>query len=520
MMKISDAWKKRKKNGLHYPTEQADLGNCWKILVVDDEPDILKITRLNLKDFMFDDKKLQFIEAASGAETRELLKNENDIAVALIDVVMESDDAGLKLVEYIRQNLKNSFTRLIIRTGQPGMAPERYVIDHYDIDDYKDKTELSAQKLYTTLRSSIKSYRDLCTIEENRISIMRNRDGLEKILAATPQLYHHEVESLSTFFDGLLSHIIGVCDFGESSLLTSIKGALFSYDEQEIVIKSGTGQFDLELESQVLSEEINKIYLEKVIKDNRHVTIIEKGVFVPLASDDKNIGFIYLEATKPLSKQNKEMVMVMANQCAGAIANLKLHLDLKIAYEEAVNMLALAAEFKDANTGIHIRRVALLTKKLALLCGLSKKEAALAAEASKLHDIGKIGVPDAVLQKPEKLTNQEFDIIRSHSGIGEVILSSCEFMSLAKTIAVGHHERWDGTGYPHRLKGNDIPLINRIVAVADVFDALTNVRPYKKAWSLSDAAEEIRNLSGSAFDPMVVDKFMQLYDNGQLEEVK
>ena len=130
----------------------AGARHTWKLLVVDDEPDMLELTRINLKGFRFADRDLEIIEAASAYEAREMLTRHTDIAVALVDVVMETDDAGLRLVEYIRKDLKNLMVRLIIRTGQPGLAPERYVIDHYDIDDYKDKTELTSTHLYTAVR--------------------------------------------------------------------------------------------------------------------------------------------------------------------------------------------------------------------------------------------------------------------------------------------------------------------------------------------------------------------------------
>jgi CheY-like chemotaxis protein len=150
------------------PRQRPPRQRPWKLLVVDDEPDIRQLTRLNLKGFTFADRELEILEAGSAAEAREKLAAHEDVAAALIDVVMETDDAGLLLVEHIRKHLKNEMLRIIIRTGQPGAAPERYVIDHYDIDDYKDKTELTAQRLYTSVRNSIKGFRDLQAIELNQ----------------------------------------------------------------------------------------------------------------------------------------------------------------------------------------------------------------------------------------------------------------------------------------------------------------------------------------------------------------
>lgn len=138
----------------------------WKVLVVDDEQDIHSLTCMSLRRMEFDGRSLEFLSAMSGLEAKKVLQAHSDIAVAFVDVVMESDTAGLELVQYIRNDLKNQQIRLIIRTGQPGLAPEREVIDHYDIDDYKDKTELTSQKLYTAMRSGLKAYRDLLELQQ------------------------------------------------------------------------------------------------------------------------------------------------------------------------------------------------------------------------------------------------------------------------------------------------------------------------------------------------------------------
>ncbi len=202
----------------------------WKVLIVDDEPDVHAITRLNLKNFQFANKSLRFLEALSAREAKQILSHEIDIAVALIDVVMETDDAGLQLVDYIRNELGNSMIRIVVRTGQPGAAPERQVVDSYDIDDYKDKTELTVQKLYTTLRSTLKSYRDLTTINANR-------RGLEKILDAAAELY--QPQSIHGFFDGVLTQIIALCNLGENNLISTVSsGLLITASEERIAVQA------------------------------------------------------------------------------------------------------------------------------------------------------------------------------------------------------------------------------------------------------------------------------------------
>jgi putative two-component system response regulator len=149
---------------------------------------------------------------------------------------------------------------------------------------------------------------------------------------------------------------------------------------------------------------------------------------------------------------------------------------------------------------------------LARQIGLNKNECELILNASPLHDIGKIGIPDHILLKPGKLTEAEFEIMKTHTVIGANMLddSKSELMDVAKQIAMNHHEKWDGSGYPNGMSGDNIPLYGRIVALCDVFDALTSVRCYKKAWSLDEALAEINKLSGKHFDPDIVQCFMKI----------
>ena len=178
---------------------------------------------------------------------------------------------------------------------------------------------------------------------------------------------------------------------------------------------------------------------------------------------------------------------------------------------EILSRLGLAAEFKDNETGLHIIRMSRYCKIIALEYGLPEEEAQLLYHVSPMHDIGKIGIPDAVMLKPGKLDDEEWLHMQRHCEIGFRIVNS-ETSRLLKTsalLAYTHHERWDGNGYPEGKRGAEIPLFSRILAIADVFDALTTVRPYKKAWTVEDAVTEIKKSSGSHFDPMLVDAFLR-----------
>ncbi len=186
--------------------------------------------------------------------------------------------------------------------------------------------------------------------------------------------------------------------------------------------------------------------------------------------------------------------------------------ELEEARWETIRCLALAAEYRDDQTYEHTQRVGRTAEQLAKALGLDHAWAELIRHAAPLHDVGKVGVPDSILLKPAKLTPDEFAIVREHAAAGARILdgSKSALLILAQQIALHHHEWWDGTGYPQGLKGDEIPISGRIVAVADVFDALTHTRPYKPAWSVTDSVLEIRRLSGSQFDPAVTAAFSQL----------
>ena len=176
---------------------------------------------------------------------------------------------------------------------------------------------------------------------------------------------------------------------------------------------------------------------------------------------------------------------------------------------EIIHRLGRAAEYRDQGTGLHLLRISQFSGCLAKSIGLPVYQCDMILSASPMHDIGKIGIPDRILLKPGKLDPDEWEIMRKHPTIGAELLAGHEssLMQAAAQIALTHHEKWDGSGYPNSLKREDIPLEGRIVALCDVFDALLSERPYKKSWKWEDAVREIDGCSGEAFDPYLVEKF-------------
>ncbi len=179
---------------------------------------------------------------------------------------------------------------------------------------------------------------------------------------------------------------------------------------------------------------------------------------------------------------------------------------------EIIRRLSRAADYRDNETGNHILRMSKYSQLLGLATGMDEREAEMLLTASPMHDIGKIGIPDSILLKPGKLTPEEWEIMKTHASIGASILEgmTSDLMRMAHEIALNHHEKWDGSGYPNGLKGEEISYFGRIVAIADVFDALTTNRPYKAAWPVEQAMEYIASQRGQHFDPKLVDLFVEI----------
>ncbi len=186
--------------------------------------------------------------------------------------------------------------------------------------------------------------------------------------------------------------------------------------------------------------------------------------------------------------------------------------ELRETQREIVQRLGRAAEFRDTDTGAHISRMSRYAAMLGRAAGLSQEECELILLAMPMHDVGKIGIPDSILLKPDKLTPAEWEVMKTHTVLGAQLLSGSQspLLQMAEIVALTHHEKWDGTGYPNKLVGEDIPLPGRLCAVCDVFDALTSSRPYKEAWPVDTALDELRNLSGTHLDPCLVGLFDEI----------
>jgi response regulator RpfG family c-di-GMP phosphodiesterase len=488
------------------PTNES-VQDPWKIIIADDEEEVHTITRIVLGDYKFKERPLAFLSAYSGEETLRLIKENRDTAIILLDVVMETDDAGLEVARRIREEQKNKFVRIILRTGQPGKAPENKVISTYDINDYKEKTELTSQKLFTAITASLRNYRDLRIIEQNR-------RGLEQIIHSSKNLFKRQ--ELCRFSQGILTQMLSILHLDESSLYLQESAFTASqYQDDDFVILAATGKL-----KDLVGKPLKEAVQEDILADVNRALKAEKSFYV----DDRFVGYfatlggsrhlLYMQGYRNLTELDKNLVSIFVTNVAIAFENIDLNREIVETQKEVVITLGEVIETRSKETGNHVRRVAEFSYFLALKYGLDQTQAELLRIASPMHDVGKVGIPDAVLMKPGKLDPSEVEIIQRHTQIGHEILknSKREIMKAAEIAASQHHERWDGKGYPSGRKAEETHIFGRITALTDVFDALLHKRVYKEAWDLQKVLNYIREEREKSFEPRLVDIFLENID--------
>lgn len=472
----------------------------WKLLIVDDEEEVHVITRMVLEGLTFSGRSLSFHSVYSGLDGREFLRDNPDTAVVLLDVVMETNQAGLNLVEFIRQDLQNSLVRIILRTGQPGQAPEREVITRYDINDYKHKTELTAQKLFSAVTTAIRSYHDLKTIE-------KSRKGLSQIIASTGNLF--QSSELPQFASCVLDQMVSLLQVNEDCLfLHSPSGFAATIAARDVVIVAGTGEFeDCGIERDVC-------HLEPDVTAMLEQALVQQcSVYAPTAfiqyfrSGRGSENLLYFRLRRGLNVLERRLMEVFAANVSIAFDNMQLNADLVRVQKEIIFTLGGCVESRSKETANHVRRVSECASLLARLAGMDAADVELLRLASPMHDVGKIAIPDAILLKPGPLTPVEFDLMKTHTRIGYHIFKGSQrpVLRAAAVIAHEHHERWDGGGYPCGLQGTAIHPFGRVVALIDVFDSLLSKRVYKDAWDVATVLDYLRKERGGQFEPELVD---------------
>ncbi len=471
----------------------------WQVLVVDDEPAVHEVTELVMAGFEMDGRGLKFIHCYSAKEAHAVLLAPNDIALILLDVVMESEHAGLDLARQIREDIHNLNVRIVLRTGQPGQAPEEQVIKDYDINDYKEKTDLTRRKLITIFYAGLRAYRDLMRIEHAR-------QGLRRSIEAISQVY--DSQNLRSFASAVLEQVNFLLDLNAEGLCASRLSAYTANSANgHIKVLAATQAFS----GLLVDEEVHNLpaQVQAVIRQALHDKIslhadsFYAGYFKTQAGSE---SIIYMAFPDPINQHARELLELFSRNVAITYDGLLLRDDLEQAQLETIAVLGGAIERRSVITFPHVHRIGKLAALLAHHAGCSERESELMRLAVFLHDVGKAAVPEHILTKPAPLSPEEWEIVNTHSRAGHAMLarSKSHVHEVAAIMALEHHERWDGTGHPMRLRADAISLAGRIAAIADVMDSLLNACSYRDAWPLEKACSYVAEHSGTQFDPALV----------------
>jgi len=473
----------------------------WKIIIADDEQDVHTLTKTVLKDFEYQGKRIEFISTYSEVETINTLKEHNDVAMILLDVVMESDNTGLKIAKRIREELKNNLIQIILRTGQAGLAPETSVVINYAINDYKEKTELTSKKLITTIVTALRSYKTLKSVESNK-------KGLQQIIDASETLYKKSSSQLLS--KGILTQILSLLKIDHDALLIAhIDSISIEKKDKSYTIVNSAGLYEGINDFEYLDNKIKNL-INDVIKTKK--SVFTQNICVGyLEIDEQQSNIIYISSYETINEIERNLIEVFFNHSSVALNNIKLNEEMFSTQKKLIEVLGDVVEKRYVDDPNHIKRVAEMSYILAIKIGLSEDEAAILRMVSPMHDVGKIGISDAILLKPAKLTVEEFETMKEHSTIGYNILKGTnkKTLDIAALVAYEHHEKWDGTGYPMNKKGEEITMYGRITAIIDVYDALANKRCYKEAWDQTKIIDYITSQRSKQFDPKLVDIFLE-----------
>jgi response regulator RpfG family c-di-GMP phosphodiesterase len=474
----------------------------WQVLVVDDDPAVHEVTKLVMAGFEMDGRLLEFSHCYSAAEARATLGSPNDIALILLDVVMETEHAGLELARHIREDIGNLNVRIILRTGQPGQAPEEQVIKDYDINDYKEKTDLTRRKLITVFYAGLRAYRDLMRIEHAR-------QGLRRSIEAIGQVY--ESHTLRSFASAVLEQVNFLLDLnGEGLCASHITAYTANSDRGQIRVLAATKAYArLMIDEEVanLPGEV-QLAMKRTLneKASHHGDQYYAGYFRTQSGSESTI---YMSFPDPINEAARELLEVFSRNVAIAYDGLLLREDSDCAQNDTISILGGAIEKRgggEPTLNRHLRRVGDIAALLAAQSGANEREVRLIRVAATLHDVGKARIPHEILINPGPLAAEEWETMKTHAREGHALLSQSrsQLHQLGAVIALDHHEHWDGSGYPQNLQGEQISQVGRITAVADVLDCLLNSSCYKSAWPLDEVFAHMNAQSGKHFDPALI----------------
>ncbi len=489
------------------PAREQGSAPPWHVLVVDDEPEVHTVTRIALRDLDFLGRGVAFIGAHSAEQARDRLAQCPDLAIAIVDVVMEADDSGLDLVNYIRNELGNRSVRIILRTGMTSVAPERQVVNDFEIDGYLNKSEVTTNRLYSVALTSLRAYHNLVTVRQTLEQADRQRRGLESVLDATLQLFalRHPQALAEVWVERAARLVSPAGDAGTSGAVLAV-GA-----DGSVRLLAATGRC-APGEDGTLDASIREV-VDQCLATRRSGSHGRTQVAcVPLVGGRATL--LVLDGPECAGELDLPLWQLLSRSVSEALESAAVWNEQRETQLELLATIGDAVETRDTPVSNHTRRVAHLARLVARASGVDETRCELLFLAAHLHDIGKFAVPESVLLKRGPMSDEDWRIMRGHPAVGEELLSrsALPLFEAAAAIAGQHHERYDGSGYPLGLRGEEIDLNARLVAIADVFDALAHRRCYKEAWDIEHVVAHMRAERGRHFDPALLDCLLARLD--------
>lgn len=431
----------------------------YKILVVDDSKTIHAELGQLISEITIEGMELE-VEHAYGYNDFYKVFVPEKYALVLTDLVMEEDDSGIKVINHVRHKFYDKKTRIVLMTSNPEKIPSDFLTKDYDVNAYIDKNKTTEFMTKLTIISMLRTYKDINALETAVTSLEMVTSHAQEM--DLPELLINAFFQLRTFLS-----------LKDSSI--SISGK---------ILLNG-----------------KRIFPPSNIKQDN--SSLENSYTFRIQPQSNEVQFA-IYTSRPLFKLEKQYAESLLKNLEHSMKHQSPQLE-----EGLVIMLSKIVEVRSEETGDHVNRVADISYLLAEGYGFSSDEAKILKAASALHDIGKIGIPDHILNKPAKLDEKEFAIMKEHSLIGFELLRNMDLkvFEIGAVVALQHHEKWDGTGYPYGLEGDEISLEARIVQVADVFEALTHNRCYRPAWSIERAVEYMNQMKARQFDPAIIDIF-------------
>lgn len=481
----------------------------YKIAILDDEVGIIDSVSIVLKRNGY-----EYEGFTSQVDAIERIKEEH-FDMLILDYMMESMH-GDEVVERIRRFNKELY--ILLLTGYKDLAPPLETIKSLEIQGYCEKSDKFDQ-LVLLIESGIKSINQVKTIN-------RFKEGLNMILQAVPEIY--ELQPVTSILERILVGILPFVNADNAFIL--VDDANHMNNDGNKSIFRGIGSYNVEIDRFVnmLNPSI-MAYIGYARTSGKYVNT-GKGLVFPLVNEFlKTIGVMYIEGNG--SEERLKLLEIYAKQAASSISNAFIHSlvnmkneelnktyeELKTGYIDTIEVLRLAVDARDEYTRGHSDRVAYYAVKIGQAFGLSKEETEILRLGGIFHDVGKIGTADDILFKTEGLDPNEYNEVKKHTLKGAHILSVVSMFKSVVPLVKYHHERMDGKGYPEGLKGEEIPFLARILAVADAFDAMTSDRLYRSRMELTEAVEQLLDSAGTQFDKKIVEKFIKLLDDfGQM----